>query len=104
MKRCPRCGAGGLFTALFTMRERCPRCDLVFGDDEGYWLGAVMINLAVTEAAFVIVLVAMVAGTWPDVPWGWVLVVALLVNALMPILFFQRSRMPWVAVTRTIRS
>ena len=59
-RRCARCGSGGLFRRWFTMAERCPRCDLQFEREEGYWTGAMMINLAVTEAVFLATFVLLI--------------------------------------------
>lgn len=41
-RRCPRCGEGPLFERWFTLRPRCPACDLVFeqrpGDTWAFWI------------------------------------------------------------------
>src|SRR5205823_8866469 len=51
-KRCGRCGQGRLFTTWLQMLDRCPRCGLPFERGEGYWLGAMAVNLGAAEAAF----------------------------------------------------
>jgi uncharacterized protein (DUF983 family) len=96
-KRCPRCGQGKLFPRWFTMVERCPRCGLPFERGEGYFLGAMAVNLGVTEAAFGLVLVLGIVFTWPNVPWTWLLVVSLAVNAAVPIVFYPYSKTLFVA-------
>ncbi len=95
--RCPRCGGGGLFERWFRMLPRCPTCGLEFEREEGYWTGAVMVNLAVTEAIFVVVFLAMVLATAPDVQWTTVLVVVVAANVAVPILFYPFSRTMWLA-------
>lgn len=74
------------------MVDRCSRCDLLFERGEGYFLGAMAVNLGVTEAAFALVLVLGIVLTWPPVPWTWLLVVSLAVNAALPIVFYPYSK------------
>ena len=95
--RCPRCGSGGLFERWFRMRPECPRCGLDFEREEGYWTGAVMINLAVTEGVFIAVFVALVAATWPDPPWALVLAVVVAINVVVPVALYPFSRTMWLA-------
>ncbi len=95
--RCPRCGGGGLFARWFRMRSACPTCDLDFEREEGYWTGAVMVNLAVTEAIFVVVFLAVILATAPDVNWTVVLIVVVTANVIVPILFYPLSRTLWLA-------
>ena len=52
-KRCPRCGSGHLFRRWFTIVERCPRCGLRFEREEGYWAGALAINIGIAAAVFI---------------------------------------------------
>lgn len=81
------------------MLESCPRCGLRFEREaEGYWLGAMAINLGVTEAVFGALFVAGMVATWPDVPWGWLTVLAVAVNAIVPLVFYPFSKTLWVAV------
>ena len=51
----------------FTIVERCPRCGLRFEREEGYWTGALAINIGET-GAFAIVFVVAIALTAPDIP------------------------------------
>ena len=84
-RRCPRCGSGALFTRWFRLAERCPRCRLEFQHEEGYWVGAMIVNIAVAELAFGVTFAAGLLITWPDVPWGLLTVVCVAVNAAVPL-------------------
>ncbi len=95
--RCPRCGGGGLFERWFRMRAACPTCGLDFEREEGYWTGAVMVNLAVTEGVFVVVFLAMILATAPEVAWSAVLAVVVAANVIVPIAFYPFSRTLWLA-------
>lgn len=81
------------------MRERCPRCDLRFErESEGYWLGAIALNLGVTEALFAVAFVGGMLLTWPEVPWGALAAVVIGLNAVVPLVFYPFSKTLWVAV------
>jgi hypothetical protein len=58
------------------------------------------LNLIVTEGLFLLVFVAMIVLTWPDVPWAVVLVVAIAISAVTPVVFHPVSRTLWVAAER----
>ncbi len=42
--KCPRCGEGGLYEKIFTMRKTCPKCGLVYEREEGYFTGAMVVG------------------------------------------------------------
>ena len=46
--RCPRCGQGRLYAHGLTMLERCPVCGLRYEREQGYFVGAVYVNYAIT--------------------------------------------------------
>lgn len=95
--RCPNCGSRGIFER-FRMVEACPTCRYTFVREDGYWLGAMTVNIAVTEAAFLAVLVGGMILTWPDVPWTALLIVSVATNAIVPLVFHPFSRTIWVAL------
>jgi hypothetical protein len=61
-------------------------------------VGAMIVNLAVTELAFVVVFVGGMILFWPDVRWGWLTLAALAVNGITPIVFYPFSKTLWVAM------
>jgi uncharacterized protein (DUF983 family) len=97
-KLCPRCGQGHLFSRWFDLAGACPRCGLPFERGEGYWLGAMAINLGVAEASFGAFLLIAAILTWPDVPWGWLTAGGLAVNVVVPILFYPYSKTIFLAI------
>ena len=98
LKRCARCGHGRLFRRYFGLVPRCPGCGLRFEREEGYWVGAMIVNIAVTELTFGIVLVAGILLWWPDVPWAVLTVAAEAVNAIVPVVFYPWSKTIWMAL------
>lgn len=54
-------------------------------------------NLVLAEMIVTVILVAVAAATWPDVPWRFVQWGGGLLAALAPLLFFPVSRVLWLA-------
>ena len=102
-RRCPACGSGAIFEGWFTIAPRCPRCGLTFEREEGYWVGAMMVNIVVTEALFVALLVGLLVATWPDVPWTAVMIAVVVANLVIPIVFYPFSKTVWMAMERIVR-
>ncbi|MGH2788265.1 MAG: DUF983 domain-containing protein [Actinomycetota bacterium] len=98
LRHCPRCNARKVFASWFRLRETCPRCRLAFSREEGYWVGAIIINTAVTEVVFGVLFVATLVTSFPEVPWQPLLAVGLATNGLFPIFFHPYSKTLWVPI------
>ena len=94
--RCPRCGRAPLFRGAFTMNDACAVCALRFERAQGYWVGAIYVNYAVTVALVMggYLLLWALAG----LSTGWQLALWLPVVVLFPLWFFRYSRSLWLAV------
>jgi uncharacterized protein (DUF983 family) len=101
-RRCARCGSGHLFRRYFTIVDDCPRCGLHFEREQGYWAGALAINIGVTGAVFVAVFVIGLVLTVPDVPVGLLLAILVPLMVVTPIVGYPFSKTLWVAVDRAL--
>lgn len=94
--RCPRCGMTPLFRGPFTMHRACHLCGLVFERAQGYFVGAIYINYAVT------VVIAMggylLLWSLTSLSTAWQLAIWLPVVTLFPLWFFRHSRSFWLAL------
>jgi uncharacterized protein (DUF983 family) len=97
-RRCPRCGAGGLFQGWFRLAERCPRCGMRFSREEGFFVGALFVNFAVTETVLFAWLLASFLLTLPDAPIVPIAAGAVAVCVLVPLLFYPFSKTIWAAI------
>jgi len=100
-RRCPRCGQGGLFTRWFRMVECCPRCGYRFEREEGFFLGALVVNFGVTEGLLLVVAIVPfialhAAGRSPDT--ATFVAAALAAAVVGPIAFYPFSRTTWAAI------
>jgi len=75
-----------------------------FERSQGYWLGSMLVNSAVTMGAWLVTFVGLVVATWPDVPWTWVTLIGVTVTIVVPVVFHPIARTLWVAVERHVRS
>src|SRR5437660_11036329 len=88
--RCPNCGKGKLFRRGFTMYEKCPVCGWRFEREEGYWTGAIAVNLVVTELLIVIVPVPVaIALAISQQPITLLIIIGFPLHFLLPFLFFH---------------
>lgn len=103
IKHCPNCGGSDLFTRWWTMKRNCPTCGMKFDRDAGYGTGAMIVNTAATIGAFLIVFVAIMVATWPDVPWTTALVITIVVNTIVPIVFYPWSKTIFLGMDMAVR-
>lgn len=92
---CPDCGQRSVFQSPFRVRTHCPACGTVFQREEGFFVGAIMLNVVATEGAVLSAAGAFLLA-FPDhaeLPLGLVLAVAL----LFPIAFYHHSWSLWLA-------
>ena len=95
-RRCPYCGGGGIFRGWFELRETCPTCGVSFSREEGYFLGAMLVNLLVAEGLAVGVVVALMISS--DLSLLPLEVVGIGLAVGLPILFYPYSRLLWMAI------
>jgi uncharacterized protein (DUF983 family) len=101
--RCPNCGSSGLFAGWFSMRPSCPVCGLVTEPEEGYFLGAIMLNLVVAELLFAAGLAAVILSTWPNPPWTALWIGSMVGIVVVPVVLYPFSKTLWLAVDLTFR-
>lgn len=102
-RRCPRCRSNRIFDGYWTLTDSCPDCGMWYERDPGYWLGAMIINLAVTIGLFLVVFVGVTVGSWPDVPWTALLIGTMALNLIVPVLFYPISKTLFVALDLSVR-
>lgn len=93
--RCPVCGESNVFRAPFQVRHHCPACGALFQREEGFFVGAIMVNVVATEGAvmlaFGLCLLTLGGGGTLTLP-------ALFAVALLfPVLFYHHAWSLWLA-------
>lgn len=95
-RRCPVCGAKKIFENWFKLKARCPECNFSYEREEGYWVGAMIANIAAAEALFGVLLLGGIMATHPDVPWTLLSISGAVVMIGLPILFYPLSKTLWL--------
>jgi len=106
LKRCPQCGSGGLFTGWFKMKERCPGCRYLFEREEGFFLGAYVVNLAIAEGLVLILAVVptiVLLARNPDTNVVPILIAGLVGAVVAPMVFYPFSKTIWTAFDLIMR-
>ena len=106
LKRCPLCGAGHLFTRWFRMAERCPGCGYRFEREEGFFLGAYVINLAIAQGLVILLAVVPLILRLADDPDASIrpfVVGGLLGAVVAPMVFYPWSKTIWTAFDLMLR-
>ena len=101
--RCPECGSGGIFRNWLSQVPVCPGCGRRFEREEGYFLGAMAVNLIVAELIPTAAAVLTLVLTWPNPPWTVLQFALPIAMAVVPLLFFPFSRLVWVALDWSVR-
>jgi len=106
LKRCPICGTGTLFTRWFRMKERCPGCGYRFEREEGFFLGAYVINLAIAQTLVILLAIVPLIVRLASDPDAAILPFVLggLVGAVVaPIALYPWSKTIWTAFDLMLR-
>jgi uncharacterized protein (DUF983 family) len=102
--RCPVCGGRGVLKGWMKVAPRCPTCGLRLERGEhDFFLGAMMFNIALAEGSLALVLVAVILGSWPRVPWDVLEIAGPVLMLLAPFLFYPFSQLAWLAFDLLLR-
>jgi uncharacterized protein (DUF983 family) len=98
VRHCPRCGSGKLFRGWLSMKPECPRCGLHFEREEGFFLGAYVVNFGVMILSLAAFIAIGLAVTLPDPDPVKLAAAGIVVAIVVPILFYPMSRTFWSAI------
>ena len=97
---CPACGRAPVFQAPFRVRHHCPACGAVFQREEGFFVGAIMVNVVTTEAAVMAAAgFCLLALPGRDALMLWLLFAFAL---LFPVAFYHHSWSLWLAADHLV--
>ena len=97
-RRCPRCGEWKIFSGYFALKDACPRCRLDLVREEGYYVGAMTVNIVVAELLTFALIAVVAIWTWPALPVNTLIIAAVGVNILFPVLFYPVTKTFWLAI------
>ena len=100
--RCPACGNSSIIQKPFHIKHHCDRCRSLFKREEGFFVGAILMNVVVSE--LIILVVCFFALLLLGADYDDVLKVLFVVAVLFPVLFFHHSWSLWLAFDYLIES
>ncbi|HEX3928780.1 MAG TPA: DUF983 domain-containing protein [Gemmatimonadales bacterium] len=102
--RCPNCGGGAIFDSWFRMKTACPTCGLAFDrGEEGYQVGSYMFNIILAELVFAVVLIVILARSWPSPPWDVLEYAAPALMVVLPFALFPLTKTLYLALDLLLR-
>ena len=98
--RCPACGKSSILKAPFKIRDRCPSCDVIFQREQGFFVGAILVNVVTTELAILLAYLA----SLPFISINYQMVLALLfvIAVVFPLAFYHHSWSIWLTVDHLV--
>ncbi len=99
--RCPVCGEQTIAESPFKIRHHCTRCHALFQREEGFFVGAITINVVTTEL-FILVLYFICLLLFSS---SQTMLVILFVMALLfPIAFYHHSWSIWLSLDHLVET
>ena len=81
----------------------CPRCAYHFEREEGFFLGAFVVNVIVTQAMIIAVIAIGFAVTAPHPPVLRLAIIGVLLGMLTPVVSYPFTKTTWTAVDMIMR-
>ena len=98
--RCPVCGAASIAERPFRIRHHCPACRALFKREEGFFVGAIAINLVATEGFTILLCFAGLLFFDFQALFTALFAVAL----LLPVAFYHHAWGAWLGLDHLIES
>jgi uncharacterized protein (DUF983 family) len=98
--KCPACGQTDLYQSTFRIRESCSACGLVYAREQGYFVGAIYINVMATEAVILFVYLVSLFAT--NGTGNTIYIILFIMAVTLPLLFFRLSRSLWLSIDQII--
>src|ERR1043166_2431261 len=98
--QCPVCGRASIVARPFNLKHTCDACGVIFKREEGFFVGAIMANVASTE--FIIVAIYLACLTLTNLNERAVLMILFLVGVSFPLAFYHHAWSLWLAMDHLI--
>ena len=98
---CPTCGTGWLLAHWLKPRPACAECGQALEraeEGEGHYLGAMVLNFAVTESLLALLVLVLILVTWPSPPWDLIIYGGFALAVVAPLAFFPIAKLLWLAI------
>jgi uncharacterized protein (DUF983 family) len=100
--KCPACGSSSIVDRLFHIKHHCEHCKSIFKREEGFFVGAILMNVVMSE--LVILVVCFLALLVLGAKYETVLGVLFAVAVTFPLAFYHHSWSFWLAFDYLVES
>ena len=100
--RCPVCGLSSIVQRPFKIKHYCPVCDALFMREEGFFVGAILVNVVTTEI-FILILY-LISLVLLGINYQLVLTILFISALLFPVAFYHHSWSIWLGFDHVIET
>ena len=100
--RCPVCGQTSIVQSLFQIKHHCSSCNALFKREDGFFVGAISVNVVTTE--FMILIIYLACLPLINSHYELVLTVLFIMALLFPVAFYHHSWSVWLSLDHFIES
>jgi uncharacterized protein (DUF983 family) len=100
--RCPACGRASIVNKPFKIKESCTSCGVLFNREEGFFVGAIVVNIVATEGVILLAYILFVA-LYRDIN-QLVLTVLFALAVTFPLVFYHHSWSIWLSFDHLVES
>ena len=100
--RCPACGNASIVERPFRIKKRCSECRAIFKREEGFFVGAILVNIVTTEVVILFIYLVSLPffSTYDQLVLGILFVLAL----VFPVAFYHHSWSFWLGFDHLVES
>jgi uncharacterized protein (DUF983 family) len=92
--RCPACGQSSIVQSPFIIKHHCSSCDTLFMREEGFFAGAMLVNIITTE--IVVLAIYLIHLLLIGSNYELLITVLFTVGLVFPIAFYHYSWSVWL--------
>ena len=100
--RCPACGQSSIVERLFHIKHHCPACGVLFKREEGFFVGAIMVNVVTTEVVIILIYLASLLLT--NLEDQSIITILFVFGLMFPVAFYHHSWSIWLGFDYLIES
>ena len=100
--RCPVCGLSSIVQRPFKLKHHCPACDALFMREEGFFVGAILINVVTTEIFILIIYLILLVLL--GINYQLVLTILFISALLFPVAFYHHSWSIWLGFDHVVET
>ncbi len=96
--RCPNCGDARVIRTVWEIKDECPACHYSYVREDGYWVGAMTVLMALMLGGFAAVIITGFVMTWPDTPVMPLTIATFLSTLVIGSLAYGWAKTIWVGI------